>query len=64
MDYKIIYVRDQYSITAASKLEKEVHKYINMGWEPQGGVSTSVSTLISGNGMYETTIMTQAMIKK
>lgn len=60
MDYKIIYVRDQYSITAASKLEKEVHKYINMGWEPQGGVSTS----ISGNGMYETTIMTQAMIKK
>ena len=59
MDYDIICVSDQYSITAAAKLRKAVKDYISMGWEPQGGVSTS----ISGSGIYTTTIMTQAMIK-
>ena len=60
MDYKVIVVRVQYDDDAARELEEEVKNHINEGWKPLGGVSTS----ISGNGIHERTIMSQAMIKE
>lgn len=60
MDYKVIVVRAEYNVDAARRLEQEVKSYINTGWKPIGGVSTS----ISGKNINETTIMAQAMIKE
>jgi hypothetical protein len=52
VEYKLVEAKDD-----ALKLQKEVNKHIEEGWEPLGGVS------VCGGGMVEHWWFYQAMVK-
>ncbi|HHT9145933.1 MAG TPA: hypothetical protein ACFYD4_09680 [Candidatus Wunengus sp. YC61] len=70
MQYSIIYSNGENSKEAAEKLAEVVQKYIANGWEPQGGVSITMTVTyippIGDSGTYfaRDCSCTQAMIKK
>lgn len=65
MDYQVIVVSDVREQMCAIELQQKVDSLIKLGWQPQGGVSVSVSESRSEIGLspYKV-VMTQALIHK
>ena len=59
MEYKIVYAKAEYIHSAIEKLEKEVNKFISLGWKPLGGVS-----IVKPYGTLTDHEAFQAMIKE
>jgi len=41
-DYTVLYSIESMVYSATSNLKKEVNKYIQCGWQPQGGISITI----------------------